>query len=281
MELPTPGYVVFIDEAGDPGIKPSANAPAWTEWFTLGAVVVAAHREPEVRGWIEEMRNVTRSRQKPDLHYRNLSLANKRRVARMLASKEVRLFALASHKANMRGHRSAALGRMGPDQYYNWCLRFILERVTAWCARRAKIDQVSPALQTVFSERGGHRYPDLVNYLKRLDHQARAGTLTLKARRIVPDVLVPELCEVRPHTSVAGLQLADIVASAFFQAANSALPTHELSPARLLSDRMAKEGRSRIHANFGLTLLPLPHQGTIPADEQAIFEFYGYDFSAR
>ncbi|WP_443027211.1 DUF3800 domain-containing protein [Sphingomonas sp. LR60] len=281
MELPTPGYVVFIDEAGDPGIKPAGNAPAWTEWFTLGAVVVAAHREPEVRGWIEEMRNVTRSRQKPDLHYRNLSLANKRRVARMLASKEVRLFTLASHKANMRGHRSAALGRMGPDQYYNWCLRFILERVTAWCARRARRDQVSPALKIIFSERGGHRYSDLVDYLKKLDHQSRAGTLTLKARCMVPNVLVPELCEVRPHTSVAGLQLADIVASAFFQAANSALPTHELSPARLLNDRMAKEGRSRTHANFGVTLLPLPHQGTIPARERAIFEFYGYDFSLR
>ncbi|KQM64699.1 hypothetical protein ASE65_15630 [Sphingomonas sp. Leaf16] len=170
---------------------------------------------------------------------------------------------------------------MTPDQYYNWCLRFILERVTAWCARRAKIDGVSPAIQTVFSERGGHRYADLVNYLKKLDYQARAGTLILNARRIVPDVLVPELCVVRPHANVAGLQLADIVASAFFQAANSALPTHELSPARLLNDRMAKEGMSRIHANFGLTLLPLPHQGTIPVNEQAIFEFYGYDFSAR
>ncbi|MDP1026291.1 DUF3800 domain-containing protein [Sphingomonas sp. KR1UV-12] len=281
MELPNPGYVVFIDEAGDPGIKSSPSVPAWTEWFTLGAVVVAAHREPEVRGWIEEMRNVTRSRQKPDLHYRNLSLSNKRRVARMLASKGVRLFALASHKANMRGHRSAALGRMSPDQYYNWCLRFLLERVTAWCARRAKQDHVSPVIKIVFSERGGHRYPDLVGYLKKLEYQARAGTLTLKARHIVPGVLVPELCEVRPHTSVAGLQLADIVASAFFQAANSALPTHELSPARLLSERMAKEGRSRVHANFGLTLLPLPHQGTIPAAERAIFEFYGYDFSAR
>ena len=276
---PEPGYVVYIDEAGDPGVKERQSIPAWTQWFTLSAVVIAIERDPEVADWVRDMREATRSRQRRDLHYRNLSLPNKRRVCRILAAKHVRLFVVASHKANLRRRRNSVLGSHGAADYYNWCLRLLLERVTSWCHRRSIKDHgEARPLRLIFSERGGHDYAEVREYLRKLDHQSRAGTLKLGARILVPDLISPNRCEVRPHSAMAGLQLADIVASAFFQAANSALPTHELSPARLLKPRIAREGANRLCAGFGLTMLPFPSQGMIPSGDREIFRHYGFSF---
>ena len=257
------------------------NVEAWTEWFTLGAVVVRVDRERDVPDWVRDMREATRSRQRKDLHYRNLSAPNKQRVCRMLATKEVRLFAVASHKANLRLRRNRILGTHGSQDFYNFCLRWLLERVTGWCARRSMLEHgVLSQVKVVFSQKGDHDYPALMAYLDKLNHQARAGTAILGARNIVPGMITPTLCEVRPHDELAGLQLADIVASAFFQAANSALPTFDETPARLLKPRLAREGRSSSPGGFGLSLLPLPSQGRdlIPEADRAIFRHYGFKF---
>lgn len=275
-----PDFVVYIDKAGDPGVKvkPSTGGNA-SEWFVVSAVVVSADRDRDAVDWVRDMREAVRMQQRAPLHYRNLSQSNKERVCRMLSTKSVRLFTVASHKSNMRGRQNPRMGKpLGKGEFYNWCLRLLLERITAWCARRARRDGMnSSRAKIVFSERGGHDYDHLRAYLALLDAQARVGGGVLTARQIIRGVIAEELTEVRRHDDLAGLQLADICASAFFQAANGGTGEN-MKPASALADRVAKEGTARSAADFGLLRLPFPTHGQIPRECQPIFERYGYVF---
>jgi hypothetical protein len=275
-------FAVYIDEAGDPGIRTKApseiRAP---EWFTMAAMVVDIRRDPDVLDWARDMREAVRTQTLlSPLHYRNLSSPNQRRVCRMLSTKPVRIFVVASHKTNMRGYQNMRMGKpLGRGEFYNWCIRLLLERVSVWCARRSQKEfgSVRP-MKIFFSERGGHDYDHLFSYLEILDQQAKHGGLVLKARHIIPGTVERAQCVVRPHNALAGLQLADIAASAFFQAANTAASTHDLEPARSLKSRVAREASKRDAADFGLTAWPRPSQAPIPKSDRAIFEFYGYRF---
>lgn len=278
-----PLFHVYIDEAGDPGVKPKeADEPHWTDWFVISAVVVSAARNAEIVDWVYDMGEGVRSRGTAGLHYRNLSDTNRERVCRMMARKPVRIFTVASHKDSMRSHRNAKLGRAKDREFYNWCLRLLLERVTAWYHRRCALDKVAvgPA-RIVFSERGGHDYAELRDYLKKLEAQTLTGKLVLKAKGIAPGIIHNDLCEVRPHSGIAGLQLADVAASAFFQAAASVGSRHSLVPATTLKPRVATIGKNSSAADFGLLLLPFRHQGVIPETDREIFRTYGYSLPDR
>lgn len=224
------------------------------------------------------MREAVRAQARVPLHYRKLSAANQARVCRMLATKDVRIFTVASHKTNMRGHQNKRMGtNLGRGEFYNWCLRLLLERVTHWCANRSKKDGRGTELaRIVFSERVGHDYAHLTKYIDYLKMQATAGTTYLSAKEVVPNVLDARLCEVRSHGTLAGLQLADIAASAFFQGMESSSPAYTIEPAVELKKRVAKAPGSQFAAGFGLLKLPFAHQGEIPVNDRPIFEQYGY-----
>lgn len=278
-----PAFHIYIDEAGDPGVKSKeSDEPHWSDWFVISAVVVANENDPKAVDWVQEMNQSIRRKGPADIHYRKLSDTNRHHVCRVLADKPVRIFSIASHKQSMRSHRSQKLGRATDKEFYNWCLRLLLERVTEWCARRSLNAgiEIEPA-RIVFSERGGHDYRELMGYLKKLEAQTLTGNLTLGKRGIVRGVIHESLCEVIPHSNLAGLQLADVAASAFFQAANTASPRFNLGPAVCLLPRLARREKERKPNGFGLLLLPFPHQGDIPTADRQIFEMCGYSFCKK
>lgn len=271
-------FSVYIDEAGDPGIKAKSPAEA-SEWFVVSAAVVSAERDHDVIDWLRDMREAVRMQQRQPLHYRNLSQSNRHRVCRMLSTKQVRLFTVASHKTNMRGRQNPRIGMaLGKGEFYNWCLRLLLERVTSWCARRAILGGMGDhGSRIVFSERGGHDYHHLRAYLDLLEAQALSGHGVKLARQIVPGVIQPRFVEVRRHDDLAGLQLADIAASAFFQAANRR-SDDDLQPAFALQPRVARDARARSAADFGLLRLPFRQHGEIPEEARPLFEKFGYSW---
>jgi hypothetical protein len=278
-------YIAFIDEAGDPGIskvKPIDSNGA-SEWLVIGCTLIQASRESEPVGWIRNMLDSVGLRQRKSLHFRDLEEWRKPLVCQNLASRPVRLFVLASNKKNMRGYTNpraeAKANPLTPRQYfYNFCLRLILERVTDYCYRHSLRHYGEPRhVKVMFSERGGQNYGHLLAYQELLKMQSRGETTYLDKRTIKWQVVDRRLMEAVPHTQHAGLQLADIVASAFYQAVDVLPPTTwDVRNAQLLRPRIATEGG--FHIDYGVTFQPsVPHLAKLLPKQKVIFEFYGYD----
>lgn len=282
-ELPEPHFIAYIDEAGDPGIKRVApiDPNGASEWFTVGCAVVRATKEPDLVPLIQSIKQSVFSTQSPDLHFRNLVEHKKLPVCQALAEADLRLFVVASNKKNMRGYRNPqaeAYPSKKQNVFYNYCIRILLERVSQWCARRSINEYNEPKhVKLVFSKRGGHSYRHVQTYLHLLAKQADSGRIYQTAN--VPDfrVIDHRLMEVIEHNRNAGCQIADVVASAFYQAANAGTKRWNTEYAEALRDRMASRGDGQ-YAGIGVTLLPWKNWTLKLTDAQKkIFRFYGYD----
>jgi hypothetical protein len=133
-------------------------------------------------------------------------------------------------------------------------------------------------LKIIYSKRDAHSYAQTAAYQELLKMQAKGGALVLQKRRIMWEVLDWRLAEPASHKSSAGAQLADVVASAFYQAMDTLPPTKWNNDfAKRLSPVMAKEDGSWM--NYGVALQPTPPWKAHLNDQQKeIFEFYGYRF---
>jgi hypothetical protein len=279
--IPDPYYMAFIDEAGDPGLKavrPIDPAGA-TEWLCLSAVLIKARQNADVASWVRSILTKANVRH-PDLHYRYLSDAQKRIAVNEIAKLPVRAFVLASNKKNMRGYRNARAETVQSKQwFYNFCLRLLLERVTHYCYQHAVHEHAKGRfVKLIYSERAVHSFAQTAAYHELMKTQARGGTLFLQKRRIVSEVLDWRLTETVSHKSSAGAQLADVVVSAFYQAADT-LPSAKWNNefAKLLQPVVAKENGSWM--DYGVALQPTPPWKAELNDQQKqIFEYYGYRF---
>jgi hypothetical protein len=275
-----PRLTLYIDEAGDPGVRDGLKYSALRhEWLCLAGAVVRSSREAETIDWVREMRGQARSRQSNALHYHRITSTRRHDVCAVLGQKSLRGFCMASHKTNLRSHFNERLGRMArSDQFYNWCVRLLFERLSEWNARlcRAEGSQVEP-IKVVFAERGGHDYDHMFAYFDKLRMQIENGTLFLRGKPLAAELLRRDHWTVERAETLAGLQIADTIASAFYQAANTASPSWDLEPARALRPIMAKDAQGD-RANAGVTVWPLAHQSQIPDEARAIFRDYGYRF---
>jgi hypothetical protein len=277
------GYIAYVDEAGDPHltkVRP-IDDNGGTEWLILSAVVMRSKWEQELPIWLNAIRDELGLDKSGAIHFRNLSPTRRLAVAERLATLPVRAFAICSNKKNMRGYRNPKAEKIPSQEwFYNWCVRLMLERVTGFCDdRRAKdYDGDNSKIKIEFSRRGGHRYSQTNAYTLYLRHQEKAGSLYLNKRHVKTDMLSTDLMEHHPHWSRPGLQLADIVASAFYAAANTIGPGKwDLAPAKALSAIMAKEGGRTV--DFGVSLQPTPAwKADLTEDQRMIFSHFGYEF---
>ena len=276
-------YVAYIDEFGDANIERvrPLDEPGSSEWLVMGATLIEASNEAERHQWVQGILTNARSRQ-PSLHYRNLKDWQKPLVCQGVAKLPINLFAVTSNKKNMRQYkndRAAARGSplAAKQVFYNWCTRVLLERVTDCVLRHSLQTYGSPRLvKIIFSRRKGHSYGHSFAYQETLKAQSRAGTTYLDKRTVQWQVMDYRLLEAAPHEFNPGLQLADVVAAAFFQAFDTLPPTiFEPNNARLLKPRVATENGSA--EGYGLTFLPWKyHEAELTPEQIDIFEYYGF-----
>jgi len=276
------GYVAYIDEAGETGltkVRP-IDENGSSEWFVLSAAVIRAAREPDVVGWVRDIRDSIGVRQRPDLHFRMLSPTRKIAVATKVAELPMRGFVVISNKKNMRQHHNFNAAKIPSQQwFYNWCIRLLLERVTAYCVGRTIRDYGERKLIKIeFARCGGHRYSQTKAYYSYLSFQQEGNKVYLQKRQPVRGVLHTDLMFDFPAEQRAGLQLADIIASAFYQAADAHGPgSWSTAGAEALARIMARENGSQ--RDFGVALFPTPAWKAELSDEQKqIFCTHGYEF---
>lgn len=274
-------YVLYIDEAGDDGLKRvrPLDPIGASEWLVISGVLVRVNNEAATVDWIKEIRKEIRATQGPALHFRKLSFSKKLRVCELLAEKPVICFAVCSNKKNMRGWKNERAAVMGGKQwFYNFCVRFLIERVTDLCFRDChKRYGQTRYLRVVFSQRGGHEYGQTKAYWEHLKAQSASGSTYLDKWVIRHELLRFNLVDYVPHTQVAGLQLADTVASAFYQACDVLDVKNDPRPAKLLMPKMARS--SGVVSDYGVVLQPTPpRKGKLTNQQKTIFKHYGYQF---
>jgi len=199
----------------------------------------------------------------------------------MIGALPIRGFVLLSNKKNMQGYKNprveAARGASTQEYFYNFCIRLLLERVTLFTETISlREHKVAKHLEIVFSERGGLRYSQTIAYLSLLQEQARSKTTYLDTREIRWRVIHPALISSVPHGRSAGAQLADPIASAFYQATNTdGTSSWDPTFATLLKPRMWR--KAGVYENFGVSLQPTPYRrANLTNPQKQIFHSYGF-----
>ena len=272
------GYIVYLDEAGDFGLKRVAplDKRGASEWFVIGAVVVRKDNEAILPQWLEEIRYAAKNNQSADLHFRTLSHGQKITVCGKIAGLDLRGFVMVSNKQNMRNYKnkSAEMKTKHRHWFYWWPTRLIMERVTAFCAHRnAQEGTPEKKLQIEFSKRNDLRDSHFTDYMTRLWSQGNKPHLN---RRCI-DWSVFDFRNVGfyEHRERAGLQFADVAASAFYQAVNRRSGKKSCAEyAKLLEPRVYKPRGTCIDEGFIVQPYSLV-AARLGEDQKEVFRFYG------
>jgi hypothetical protein len=244
----------------------------------MSAVLVRAEREREMHGWARQMLASLDQPQIRQLHFRKIPVHKRNSIVRQLATLDGRLFVLLSHKRRMQGYRNLNAERSGANQtawFHVWCSRLLMESITDYCGRRSRHEYGEPrTVRCEFSATGGLKLTDLLAYYRYIKDQAAMGISYNKDFPLDWDVVNPDEMFVYPNAERYGLQLADILASAFYaglEYPDFGRPNPEY--AKLLLPRIC-QGRSRKRFMYGVKVLPRWIGSRLPAGQRAILDFY-------
>ncbi|MDR0808271.1 MAG: DUF3800 domain-containing protein [Gemmobacter sp.] len=284
-------YTLFIDEAGDDKVdrlkpdSPNGNS----EWLCLGGYLVRAELEPDLDRRRDEILRSFGGQRGGVLHYRNLKPKNRLLAARKLASRDypARGFVVCSYKKTVSGYhntRAASAAGNPRDVLFNFVVRLLLERATHYVVNFAapRHGIRDPVLRIVMASRKGHHFGRFKAYLAQLMYQAVAGTTYLNTRTIRAEVLRWNKIDRAAASQVSGLQLADVLVSAFFQSIERVSPHYDDKVARcllpLMAEQAARPGVSVSRANEGVTFYPAVKVARLlTAEQSSFFAQFGYD----
>ena len=283
-------YTLFVDEAGDDKVdrlKPE-HADGNSEWLCLGGYLVRSEVEADLDQRRDDLLAMVGGQPGGVLHFKKYSSRNRQDVVRALASRQypARGFVVCSYKRTMLGYhnpRAAAASGDTKDALYNFVCRLLLERVTAFVAEDAVRKGIEkPILRIMMDRRKGHHFYAFTAYVEQLIRQAIAGTTYLSTRQINPHVMRRTQISNPSAREVSGVQLADVLVSAFFgsieQTAQGYGEQTALNLRPLMATRKSRPGRSVGWNNEGVTLYPATQAAHLITPEQAgFFESFGYD----
>lgn len=215
------GYVAYIDEAGDDGIKaPNARLSNTSQWMIISAVVMKVSNEEQV---LKDFRSAVASldqHQMTHLHFRKLNNEKKNIICKKIADMKLRAFVVLSHKRNMIGRRNLNAEKSMVNKtarFYCWMTRLLIEKVSEYCGRRTLKDyNEERTIRFEFSDRGGVDINGIRSYYSYLREQSATGTMFINQFDLDWSVIDVNEMYIHPNKMRIGLQIADVVASAFF-----------------------------------------------------------------
>lgn len=274
------GYVAYIDEAGDDGIKKirTEDEAGGSEWLVISAVVIHADNVPHVVPWLKDMIKRTGSHQIRHLHFHKLDDAGKVAVCKALIEHDVYLFSVASFKRTMEGYQNAAAEKVNNNKtarFYCWMSRLLLEQVSNFIGQRTLIDYGGTRTMRVeFSDRGGLEIKQFRNYYDYIRDQSSTDSLWIGDFDLDWSVMDTTQMDAFANKDRAGLQLADTVASAFYcglEKLTEAPPNPEY--AKLLDRRIARDDRRRA-LGCGVKFMPRWIPQRITGGAKDLVDFY-------
>lgn len=208
-------FRAYIDESGDEGFVFKANGAGSSRWLVLSAVVTRRENDLGVVKLMDEIRALLGRERRQQLHFVRLSHPQRIAYAREIGKAKalLRTVSVLVHKPSIREPETF---QAQAHQLYRYATRLLLERVS-WLCRDHRIEgKGDGSAEIVFSNRGQMSYDELRQYLMTLREMSAGGRINIEWA-----VVNPEQVRAVQHSQMAGLQLADAVASSAFAAVNA------------------------------------------------------------
>lgn len=204
------GFRAYVDESGDEGFVFNSDGSGSSRWMVLSAVVARQSSDLSIVKMLREVRKVLQRDPGAQLHFRNLK--HEQRVAYVKHIAETPLWTISVIVDKRSLHEPE---RFQAEKFllYRYATRFLLERVSWLCRDRRTEGDGDGRVEIIFSNRSIMSYDALRSYLKLLKEKSDPMDV-----RIDWSVVDPGCVSARNHDQLAGLQVADAVASSFFYA---------------------------------------------------------------
>ncbi len=260
-------FIIYIDEAGDEGFGKLAAGPVGgqSRWLALGACVVTRENDLKLPRWRDDIVSRFPKKKTRNLHFHTLTHEQKTVVCQEISKLPIGVCVTLSHKVTIPGNSWEETFKQ-KGYLYNYLVRWLLERISAACAKKDKGGQI----KIVFSRRGGTNYAAMKEYLLLMKNGREKIQPIRSINWSVVDI---DAIVVESHDKWAGLQVADCVTSAFFRAVEpNYYGNYETSYAQILKGNLIKNSGNAL--NCGLTPVPSFQKCGADPDQIKFFESF-------
>jgi hypothetical protein len=203
----SPSFVVYIDESGDEGFVFNSDGSGSSRWLVLSAAVIRKSKDLAMVSCLKEVRELFGYEHKKPLHFVDLKHEQRIPYIRRVAALPIRTVSVLVYKPSI----------LEPEKFqnekyrlYRYATRLLLERVSWLCRDQRKSGDGDGTAEVIFSNRSKMSYQDIRDYLQLLISQHAVDPQHVQ---IDPTVIIPANIRAVEHSRLAGLQVADAIAS--------------------------------------------------------------------
>ena len=200
-------FIAYVDESGDEGFVFNADGSGSSRWFVLSAAVIRQTNDLEMVSCLKEVRKVLQKAPKTPLHFVDLKHEQRVPYIRRVGELPLRTVSVVIYKPLIREPE-----KFQNTKYllYRYATRLLLERVSWLCRDQRRTGEGDGFCEVVFSNRSNMSYDEIRDYLRLLLQQSEANPQQVQIDRTV---IIPERIRAVEHSKLAGLQVADAIAS--------------------------------------------------------------------
>lgn len=200
-------FVAYIDESGDEGFVFNADGSGSSRWFVLSATVIRRANDLQMVSCLKEARAVLQRPPKTPLHFVDLKHEQRIPYIRRVGELPIRIVSVLVFKPLIAEPEKFQNSKF---RLYRYATRMLLERVSWLCRDHHKEGIGDGSCEVIFSNRSNMSYESIREYLRLLLKQAEDNPQKVQ---IDGKVIDPERIRSVDHAKLAGLQVADAVAS--------------------------------------------------------------------
>jgi hypothetical protein len=232
--------MVYVDESGDEGFVRGAS-----EWFVISGVIIRRAIDLETVKVVDTVRTALNKPAGKPLHFRHLNHMQRVAYVAALAGQRMRTVSVMVHKPSITNVATMKKKNV----LYFYASRYLLERVSWYCRDILQPNEAGDgSAEIIFSNKGGMSYEDFRTYVDRLRNRSDV--------RIDWNVIKRDQISSKGHAERRGLQIADAVASGYWNAVNrNALGLTEDRYARTL-EPIAYAYKGRRIRSYGVKFVP-------------------------
>lgn len=262
-------FIAYIDESGDDGLgnyRAIGRQGGASHWLAINGSVWRYSRDLESVQWAREIKQKlpAQRRDKP-LHFVSLDHAQRVMAVQHIAERPIRSVCVIANKPSIPAGTYTQ-----KNQLYFYMCRYLIERLS-WLCRdlRPQVQEGDGRLKIVFARRGGMSYSEFQNYMHRLKNVDDPERVQINWAVIDIDGI-----EARDHSTRAGLQISDIVASGITAALEPNLYGNcEMRFAQMLKPQMYNKRGN--YLSYGTKIVPSIDKLQLNVQQQQFIELFG------